>query len=174
MRPSGISGSQTVLTRDIAMGPDGSIYVTGYRGPGRSSELQDSSEDTFLLKYDVRGEWVWSLSLQDVLHSLPLNEPLRLKLVQESNLVRIAGVSEAVPSSGSELSTEHKIFIIDISHNGTVEIVRYCQDGVDEIIGFDLDSSGNLHAAGRRNGAVKIIQLDFHTCWSNTARSSDT
>lgn len=135
---SGLAPSFDV-TADIAVDSSGNVYVTGY-----SSNLV-SGADYFTIKYDTRGNQVWTARYNGAANQDDLTAAIS---VDKMGNVYVTGTSIESGSS-SDFTT------IKYNRDGVQEwVVRYNgpANSKDETAALAVDESGNIYVTGRSEG----------------------
>lgn len=158
LNSSYLGGSGTDLGRSIALGKDGSIFVSGYTAsldflsPGPIQATKDNSLDVFVLKLNaagsqlIYGTWLGGNS-DDIPQSMQVDDDGNIYLSGVTNSPNFPITSAAFQKTKSTASDG---FITKINAAGTALVYSTFLggDAPDSISDVAVDSNGNAYLAG--------------------------
>ena len=132
-----------------AVDSDGNVYVVGSTGGNLDGQLNNDSDDVYLIKYDAAGEEVYTRMLGSASNSAGFSVA-----VDSLDNVVIAGQASGLLSESS-FGGGYDAFVTKFDSDGqelfTRQAAPFADDGA-----FDLtiDSSNNIYLAGFARGSV--------------------
>ena len=157
-------------TTDMAVAPNGDIYLAGYSYSG-TDEIQFRSYDYVILKYNTAGDLLWSRSYGG--NPGYDDFPISLKIDGTGN-VYVTGYSWGI-------GTYANYATIKLDTNGNQLWARRFMGGNGEIPGeVEVDAAGNVYVTGRSNnspagGSEDIVTIKYNSAgvqqWLNRYNS---
>jgi hypothetical protein len=144
------STNGTTTAQRTAVDSSGNIYVIGTATGDFGSQLNQSSQDVYLTKYDSAGNVVW----QNLLGSADTADGYDLALDPSGGVV-VTGASKADLTTTSVADGNNDSFVARYDANGGQSWIKQIQTlATNQSNAVSIDASGNIYIGGSVSGGV--------------------
>jgi hypothetical protein len=144
------STTGTTTAQRTAVDSSGNVYVIGTATGDFGSQLNQSSQDVYLTKYDSAGNVVW----QNLLGSADTANGYDLALDPSGGVV-VTGASKADLTTTSVADGNNDSFVARYDANGAQSWIKQIQTlATNQANAVSIDASGNIYIGGQVSGGV--------------------